>query len=62
MEKKTMMAAAGLTAATMAVAAGVAAGTKGKNTRKMKKMAKQVARGAERAVLDLDKMVGRYYH
>ena len=62
MEKKTMMAAAGLTAATMAVAAGVTAGTKGKNTRKMKKMAKKVARGAERAVLDLDKMVGRYYH
>ena len=46
MEKKTMMAAAGLTAATMAVAAGVAAGTKGKNTRKMKKMAKKVARSA----------------
>ena len=43
MEKKTMMAAAGLTAATMAVAAGVAAGSKGKNTRKMKKMAKKVA-------------------
>ena len=62
MEKKTMMAAAGLTAATMAVAAGVAAGSKGKTTRKMKKMAKPVARGAERAVLDLDKMVGRYYH
>lgn len=40
----------------------MAAGSKGKNTRKMKKMAKKVARGAERAVLDLDKMVGRYYH
>lgn len=63
MEKKAMMTAAGLTAATMAVAAaGVAATSKGKNTRKMKKMAKKVARGAERAVLDLDKMVSRYYH
>ena len=62
MEKKTMMAAAGLTAATMAVAAGVAAGSKGKNTRKMKKMARKGGAGCRARVLDLDKMVGRYYH
>ena len=51
-----MMVAAGVTAATAAVAAvGLAAS---KNSRKMKK----VAHGAERAVLDLDKAVSRYYH
>lgn len=60
MEMKTMMAAAGLTAATMAVAAGVA--TNNKKSRKVKKMVKKVTKGAERAVMDLDKMVGRYYH
>ena len=55
-----MMVAAGVTAATAAVAAvGLAAS---KNSRKMKKVAKKVAHGAERAVLDLDKAVSRYYH
>ena len=54
-----MMVAAGVTAATAAVAAAGWAATK--NNRKMKKVAKKVAHGAERAVLDLDKAVSRYY-
>ena len=56
----TMMIAAGLTAATAAVAAAGYAATK--NSRKMKKVARKVARGAEKAVLDMDRMLGRYYH
>ena len=32
-----------------------------KNSRKVKKMAKKVGRGAQQAVLDLDKAIGRYY-
>ena len=56
----TMMIAAGITAATAAVAAaGIAAA---KNNTKVKRTAKKVARGAERAILDLDKTISRYYH
>lgn len=58
--ENTMMIAAGLTAATAAVAAvGYAAAH---NQSKVKKMAKKVSRGAERAILDLDKTISRYYH
>lgn len=54
-----MMVAAGVTAATAAVAAVGMAVTK--NNRKAKKVAKKVAHGAQKAVLDLDKAVSRYY-
>lgn len=56
----SMMVAVGLTAATAAVAAAGYAASK--NSRTVKKVAKKVARGAERAVLDIDKTLGRYYH
>ena len=46
------------TRSTMMVAGGLAAA---KNSRKVKKMAKKVGRGAQQAVLDLDKAIGRYY-
>ena len=64
MNKKTMMAAgaAGAAAAMMVTAGAVSMASTGKNGRKMKKVAKKVAKGAEKAVMDLDKMVGRYYH
>lgn len=48
------------TRTTMMVAGGLAA-TAAKNSRKVKKMAKKVGRGAQQAVLDLDKAIGRYY-
>ena len=61
MDKKTMMTAGAVTAA-MAVAAGAAGmAASNKNSRKMKKVAKKVSKGAQRAVLDFDKMVSRYY-
>ncbi len=60
MTNHPMMMAAGITAAAAAAAAaGYAAN---KNSRKMKKVAKKVARGAENAILDLDKTLSRYYH
>lgn len=53
-----MMVAGGLAATAAMTAAGMAAA---KNSRKVKKMAKKVGRGAQQAVLDLDKAIGRYY-
>lgn len=55
--RTTMMVAGGLAATAAMTAAGMAA----KNSRKVKKMAKKVGRGAQQAVLDLDKAIGRYY-
>lgn len=57
--ENAMMIAAGITAATAAVAAAGYAATQ--NNRKVKKTAKKVARGAERAILDLDKTIHRYW-
>jgi len=56
--RTTMMVAGGLAATAAMTAAGMAAA---KNSRKVKKMAKKVGRGAQQAVLDLDKPIGRYY-
>ena len=56
--RTTMIVAGGLAAATAMTAAGMAAA---KNSRKVKKMAKKVGHGAQQAVLDLDKAIGRYY-
>ena len=56
--RTTMMVAGGLAAPAAMTAAGMAAA---KNSRKVKKMAKKVGRGAQQAVLDLDKAIGRYY-
>ena len=50
--RTTMMVAGGLAATAAMTAAGMAA---------VKKMAKKVGRGAQQAVLDLDKAIGRYY-
>ena len=50
--RTTMMVAGGLAATAAMTAAGMAAA---KNSRKVKKMAKKVGRGAQQAVLDLDK-------
>ena len=55
MNKKLLLLAFATAAMT---AAGMAAA---KNSRKVKKMAKKVGRGAQQAVLDLDKAIGRYY-
>ena len=56
--RTTMMVAGGLAATAAMTAAGMAAA---KNSRKVKKMAKKVGRGAQQAVLDRDKANGRSY-
>ena len=53
-----MNVAMGLAAAS-AVGAGVYLASQ--NQREVKKMAKKVARGAEKAVLDIDKMASKYF-
>ena len=50
--------AMGLAAAS---AMGAGAYLASRNQREVKKMAKKVARGAEKAVLDLDKMASKYF-
>ena len=55
--KAAMMAAGGLAAAAAVTAAGLAA----KNSRTGRRMAKKVGRGAQQAVLDLDRAISRYY-
>ncbi len=44
-----------------ACAVGAGAYLASRNQREVKKMAKKVARGAEKAVLDIDKMASRYF-
>lgn len=47
----------------LAAASAVGAGAylASRNQREVKKMAKKVARGAEKAVLDIDRMASRYF-
>ncbi len=61
MQKKDQTAkniAMGLAAAS---AVGAGAYLASRNQREVKKMAKKVARGAEKAVLDIDRMASRYF-
>ena len=49
----------GVAAVSAVGAAGVYLASR--NTSQVKRMARKVAKGAERAVMDLDKMVSKYY-
>lgn len=62
MKHSSMMGPAvlGLAAVATVGAVGAYAAHNKKGHSKMKKVAKKVARGAEKAVLDLDKMVSKY--